>query len=318
MTSYIGVDVGKKSLHIYLPIADKSIEITNNQQGLAKLLSCCVEYYQHLSDIIIAFEPTGGYERELKKFLKLNKVNFVTVHPNKVRSYAKAKGWLAKTDLIDSKLLSEYATVFSLPVKQDYNCKSQEDLHYFIQRREQLIAFKNQEIARLENNYNKVVIKSIKSHINQLDKQLIQVQKSIEELCNNDLAIKDKVSKLTSIPGVGIVAATTAICEIPQLGNIEFSQLTALVGIAPYARESGGYKGKRSIFAGRGNLRKVLYMAAVASLRCNIKLKEFYDRLLANHKPAKVALVAVMRKLLGFMHAVVKNNSFWNNNYVTP
>jgi transposase len=170
MTSYIGIDVGKKSLHIYLPIADKSIEITNNQQGLAKLLSCCVEYYQHLSDIIIAFEPTGGYERELKEFLKLNKVNFVTVHPNKVRSYAKAKGWLAKTDLIDSKLLSEYATVFSLLVKQDYNCKSQEDLHCFIQRREQLIAFKNQEIARLENHYNKVVIKSIKSHINQLDK----------------------------------------------------------------------------------------------------------------------------------------------------
>ena len=197
MTSYIGIDVGKKSLHIYLPIADKSIEITNNQQGLAKLLSCCVEYYQHLSDIIIAFEPTGGYERELREFLKLNKVNFVTVHPNKVRSYAKAKGLLAKTDLIDSKLLSEYATVFSLLVKQDYNCKSQEDLHCFIQRREQLIAFKNQEIARLENHYNKVVIKSIKSHINQLDKQLIQVQKSIEELCNNDLAIKDKVSKIT-------------------------------------------------------------------------------------------------------------------------
>ena len=127
------------------------------------------------------------------------------------------------------------------------------------------------------------------------------------------------VIKLTSILEVRIVATnTTAICEIPQLGNIEFSQLTALVGIAPYARESGGYKGKRSIFAGCGNLRKVLYMAAVASLRCNKKLKEFYDRLLANHKPAKVALVAVMRKLLGFMHAVVKNNSFWNNNYVTP
>ena len=88
--------------------------------------------------------------------------------------------------------------------------------------------------------------------------------------------------------------------------------------IAPYARESGGYKGKRSIFAGRSNLRKVLYMAAVASLRCNKKLKEFYDKLLTNHKPARVALVAVMSKLLCFMHAVVKNNSFWNNNYVIP
>jgi transposase len=89
----------------FIVATSKSIEITNNQQGFVKLLFCCVEYYQHLSDIIIAFEPTRGYERELKEFLKLNKVNFVTVHPNKVRSYAKAKGWLAKTDLIDSKLL---------------------------------------------------------------------------------------------------------------------------------------------------------------------------------------------------------------------
>ncbi|MFU7502546.1 MAG: transposase [Candidatus Tisiphia sp.] len=104
------------------------------------------------------------------------------------------------------------------------------------------------------------------------------------------------------------------ICEALELGNITFRQLTSLVGFAPFARESGSYKGRRSIFAGRGNLRRVLYMAAVAALRCNKCLRNFYDHLIAKHKPAKVALVAVMRKLLAFMHSIVKNNSSCNEN----
>ncbi|WP_342260435.1 transposase [Candidatus Tisiphia endosymbiont of Metellina segmentata] len=104
------------------------------------------------------------------------------------------------------------------------------------------------------------------------------------------------------------------ICEALELGNITFRNLTALVALAPFARESGSYKGRRSIFAGRGNLRRVLYMAAVAALRCNKRLRNFYDHLIAKHKPAKVALVAVMRKLLAFMHSIVKNNSSCNEN----
>lgn len=126
--------------------------------------------------------------------------------------------------------------------------------------------------------------------------------------------IKDKIDKLTSIPAVGITLASTVICEAPELGNITFRNLTALVGPAPFARESGSYKGRRSIFAGRGNLRRVLYMAAVAALRCNKRLRNLYDHLIAKHKPAKVALVAIMRKLLAFMHSIVKNNSSCNEN----
>lgn len=311
MATYIGVDVGKKSLHLYLPIVDKSFEINNNQPGFTKFLSCLTKHYKCLSNIIVVFEPTGGYERNLREFLKSSKINFTTVHPNKVRSYAKAKGWLAKTDHMDSQLLSDYAKVFSLPIKQNYNSKNQENLHALIQRREQLILFKNQDHNRLETEHHKLVIASINKHLIYLDKQLKQVQNAIKELCDNDIEIQNKVSKLASIPGVGITVATTAICEVSELGNIGFNQLTALVGLAPYARESGSYKGRRAIFAGRGNLRKVLYMAAVASLRCNPKLKAFYDRLIANHKPVKVAIVAVMRKLLGFMHALIKNNSSW-------
>lgn len=174
---------------------------------------------------------------------------------------------------------------------------------------------KNQENNRLENQCDAIIIESINMHVTYLQQQLEQIQAAIDELCSFDIEIRSKINKLTSIPGMGIVLATNTICQAPEIGNIEFSQLTSLVGLAPYARESGNYRGQRSVFAGRGNLRKVLYMAAVASLRCNHKLKAFYDRLIHNHNPPKVALVAVMRKLLAFMHAIIKNDSSWNSNY---
>ena len=142
------------------------------------------------------------------------------------------------------------------------------------------------------------------------------LENTIRELCNKYQFPQDKLKLLTSIPSVSIVISTKAITEVPQLGQIEFNKLTSLIGLAPYVRDSGNHKGKRSIFAGKAGLRKVLYMAAVASLRCNLRLKGFYDRLIANHKPPKVALVAVMRKLLKFMNAALINNSFWVNDYV--
>lgn len=312
MATYIGIDVGKKSLQLYLPKFDKSMAISNDESGYTKLLNYLYKYYNQLSDLIIVFEPTGGYEQYLKTYLKKNKINFTTVHPNKVRNYAKAKGWLAKTDKIDSRLIHDYATVFSLPIKIDYSTDSQQRLHNLIKRREQLILCRNQELARLDKEITLDVEQSLEQHLSFLDQQVEKIEGSIKILSNDVPEIKSRIDLLTSIPGVGITLATTIVCEAPELGLIEFNKLTALIGLAPYARSSGQYNGKRSIFAGRGNLRRVLYMAAVASLRCNKKLKAFYYRLISNHKPPKVALVAVMRKLLGFMHALVKNNSLWD------
>ena len=285
MATYIGIDIGKKSLQVYLPCKDKSFDITNNESGFTKLVNYLNKYHEQLDDLIIVFEPTGGYEKSLREFLKSNKINFTTVHPNKVRSYAKARGWLAKTDKIDSKLLSDYANKFLLPIKQDYNTESQQKLHSLIKRREQLILIRNQEIARLDKANDNIIKQSLEEVLSYLGGQLITIESAIKDLCNDR--------------------------EIPEIGNIDFRKLTALVGLAPFARDSGQYRGRRSIFAGRANLRRVLYMAAVASLRCNTRTKSFYDRLISNHKPAKVAIIAVMRKLLAFIHALFKNNSFW-------
>jgi transposase len=233
-------------------------------------------------------------------------INFSCVHQNKVRHYAKAKGWLAKTDKIDSKLISDYAFAFSLKVKQTYDSDNQQTLHNLIKRREQLVLSKTQELARLDKFSDIAILQSLRDHIDYLDQNL----KSIET------EIKNNIINLTSIPGVGIVLATNIIANVPELGNIDIRKATSLIGLAPYARESSSYKGRRTIFAGRSKIRKILYMAAIASLRCNNKLRSFYDRLISNGKPPKVALVAVMRKLLTFIQAILKNNTAWNENYV--
>lgn len=227
MTTYIGVDIGKKTLSIYVPTANKAFEVSNNQQGFTKLITCLVKHYQHLSELIIAFEPTGGYERNLRGFLKINNILFTTVHPNKVRNYAKAKGWLAKTDSIDNKLLYDYATVFKLPIKNSYGTESQQQLHDLLKRREQLILFKNQEVAKLDTAYNPIIKHSLNQHILNLTAQLQQIEDSIKDLVTQDKEIKSKVDQLTSIPAVGITLATTVICEAPELGLIEFRNLTS-------------------------------------------------------------------------------------------
>lgn len=212
-------------------------------------------------------------------------------------------------------MLYDYATTFSLSIKCEYSNQAQEELHSLIKRREPLLIFKNQEISRQDTADGELLKKTLSSHLKYLNSQLEKIALAIKEICSNDSEIKDKMDRLTSIPGVGITLATTVVCEVPEAGNIDFRQLTSLVGLATFARDSGQYRGRRSIFAGRANLRRVLYMVAVASLRCNTRLKHFYDRLLDNHKPPKVALVAVIRKFLGMIYAIIKNNSFWSDNY---
>lgn len=316
MANYIGIDVGKEFLQIYFPSTNNSFAINNNICGLKKLISMLKKHYKDVSTLIVAFEPTGGYEMQLKKFLSQRKINFSVVHPNKVRNFAKAKGLLAKTDKIYSKLIHSYATSFNIQAKVDHSSDTQQKLHLLMKRRNQIMLFKNQEITRLYKQTEKTIISSMEQHLEFLNRQLKSVEQDIEKLCNADQEIQKKITTLTSIPGVGNTLATTVVCELPELGNIEFGKLTSLVGLAPFARSSGQYNGKRRIFAGRGNLRKILYMAAVASLRCNNQLKAFYAKLIDNHKPPKVALVAVMRKLLGYMNALFKNNSCWNNEYI--
>jgi len=313
MANYIGIDVSKLSLELYIPAKEKNYQLPNNGKGFATLQEQIDKYYQ-LSEVILVFEPTGGYEKNLEYWCKLKEIQYIKVHPNKVRYYAKASGLLAKTDKIDCKLLTDYALHFALPPQSDYKSQSQQELVSLIKRKDQLMLIKQQEHCRLEAENNNLIKGSIVAHIEYLHQQLKTIEQHIDQLCKTNEEIDAKITKLTSIPGVGNTLAIAAICHAPELGNMPLAKITSLIGLAPFARESGSYKGGRSIFGGRAYLRKILYMASVASLRANKKLKLFYDRLIAKHKPAKVALVAVMRKMLALMHTILKNNTYWQNN----
>lgn len=213
MATYIGVDIGKKSLQVYLPVMDKSFDITNNESGFTCLVDSLSNHYHYeqLADLIVIFEPTGGYEKSFKEFLKLKGLGFTTVHPNKVCSYAKAKGLFAKTDKIDSKLLADYATIFSLQVKQCFKEEHQQKLHELVKRREQLILFKTQEIARLDKVSDATVEHSLQEHLAYLDQELKSLTKAIADQCNNNPDTSKAIARLISIPGGGLTLATTAI-----------------------------------------------------------------------------------------------------------
>ena len=172
---------------------------------------------------------------------------------------------------------SDYATIFSLQIKRCFKENDQQKLQELVKRREQLILFKTQEAARLDKVSDVTIESSLKEHLSYLERELESVSKAIANHCNDNPATSNLITKLTSIPGVGITLATTTICELPELGKIDLGKLTALVGLAPFARDTGNYRGRRSIFAGRSNLREVLYMASVASIRCNKRLKAFYE-----------------------------------------
>lgn len=265
------------------------------------------------SSIQVVCEATGGYERLLVDVLRKNNIPIFVEHANKIRAFAKSKGLLAKTDRIDSQLISDYARIMQ-PTPKDYPLSEElSEIRELLKRREQLIEDKNREIVRLDKQYASRIKKFIQSHITYLDKQIEAVETEIEEKTKNT-SVQKKVELLASIPGIGKQTALIILSFLPELGSLEHKSLAALVGVAPFNRDSGQYRGKRFIQGGRKMLRKALYMAAVASHHWNQPLQAFYKRLIPKGKPAKVGLVAVMNKMIAMANSVYKRQSPWVEN----
>lgn len=292
---YIGVDVGKDKLDVYLE--GKYLIINNTREGLCRLLSKINKLDTSLIPFIIC-EATGGYEKLLINFLREKSIKYSVIHPNKVRSFAKSKGILAKTDKVDSKVLYEFATTFK--PDSDILLLTENELHIseLVKRRDQLIQEKVRENNRLDKILTNTIEKSIRNHILWIENEIESLDKVIKKIGESDIEIKKKVALLTSIPSIGQVVAYNLIVFLPELGRITHKEIAALVGVAPMNRESGKYRGKRFIQGGRGKLRKYLYMSALSSITCYQEMKEFYKKLKAKGKPGKLILTAIMRKLL--------------------
>lgn len=292
---FIGVDISKESLEIFCGSLKLATTIANTPkavEGLIKRLN-----KQQPESLHVLCEATGGYEKTLLRAFWAAKIGVSLLNPKKVRHFAKALGLLAKTDKIDARLLTEYGQKIN-PKFTEPPTAVQERLEELVGMRDHLQSLRIAEVNRLEHLEQKDIIKIASDHIDQIDKQIKQVDKMLKDLVEKESEIKEKVECLSSIKGVGFVTSVSLLASVPELGTLSRRVASALTGVAPMNQDSGKYKGKRRIQGGRHLARKSLYMAALVASRTNPVFSNFYQRLLKRGKAAKVALTAIMRKLV--------------------
>jgi len=298
---YCGIDVSKKHLDAF--IDGQSVRYDNTLKGIRCLA-------QRVGDRHCVFESTGGYERLAAWTLLAGGKTVSIVNPGRVRDYAKSMGQLAKTDLIDAQMITRYAEAAS-PKANELPPEDQRTLSVLVDRRQQLIDMSLAESNRLETAGELTLRRLIEKHLKWLRKQLTEVEEQVAQLIKNNPEMAEKAGRIRSIKGLGPICAVTLLGHLPELGTLSRQEAAALAGLAPYNRDSGAFRGRRHICGGRKRLRACLYMAAVCAVQHNPVMKELYTRLVEeNHRPKKVALTAVMRKLLIAANSAVKNPDF--------
>lgn len=313
MKLFIGIDISKNTMDIYCN--NKDIKVPNNQKGLAKLYSVLKQEIKDSNEIaLVVCEATGGYEQKLVKFLLEKNIPVHIAHPNKVRHHIQSKGIRTKTDKLDARLLADYGETMKVKPYIQLRTVDEEALAGLLKRREQLKQDKAKEVMRLDKDLNKGAEKSVKSHIKWLEKEMIIIEELIKKLQKDHEDINTKIELLKSVPSVGDITASILVAFLPELGSTkDAKKITALVGLVPFTKESGKYKGERFIQGGRTIVRQVLYMAALSAIRYYKEMREFYLRLKNKGKKSKVALIAVERKLLTVLNSVMYRKTVWQN-----
>lgn len=298
-TVYVGVDVAKATLQVHLRGAQ--IELNNTPAGHTKLH----QKLQSIGGAHVICEATGGYEQALVQSLNKAQVPVSVVNPAQVRASAQAKGQRAKTDPIDAGMLTDYGQRYQ-PAPTPPVSKVQRQLVALTQWLQQLIEAQAVAKTQAEHHTDAFVGKRHQALIEHYGSQIKETEAQIKKLMEQDQALKQRVECLDAIQGVGLRTAVLVLTHMPELGQMNRQQVAALAGLAPWTRESGTMKGKRCIGGGRPEVRVALYMASLSVVRCNPILREFYDRLVGKGKLKKVALTAVMRKLLIYMNHQLK------------
>lgn len=302
---YIGVDVSKQYLDCFVMANSTSMQYTNDPTGfvafcqaLARLDSCCV-----------VVEASGGLEMPFVHTLVENKLAVVVVNPRQVRDFARARGILAKTDKLDAQVIAEFAQAVKLeprPLKDEQLL----DLSALVKRRQQLLEMLTAEQNRLRTA-PKALHKQLKAHIQWLKQQLKTNDHERDGLIKQSPVWRAKADLLRTAPGIGPVASSSLIADLPELGTLNRREIAALAGLAPYNRDSGTLRGRRAIWGGRASVRNVLFMATLSATQHNPVIKAFYRKLIQVGKPHKVAMTACMRKFLVILNTMMKNQTPW-------
>lgn len=311
---YLGIDVSKARLDACLLPEGEAFSVPNDQTGIDELLL----RLEHARPGLVVLEATGKYERPAAAAIAASGIPVAVVNPRQARDFAKATGRLAKTDKIDAFVLARFASAVGPrpSVLPDGEARA---LQAILVRRRQLFL----EMIVAEKNRSQMapeaVAKRVAAHVRWLGKELERTDRELDDAVRESETWRGNEELLRSVPGVGPVLARTLLAELPELGTIAPKRLCALVGVAPFNRDSGTLRGKREVWGGRAPVRAALYMGALVATRHNPVLREFYERLLAAGKPKKVALVACMRKLLTILNALMRDRSVWRSPHIpTP
>lgn len=304
---YVGIDVAKNSFEVAVTGEHQTLQLSNEEAGHAELCQLLIP----LAPRLVLLEATGGYEQDLALALAAAGLRISVINPRQARDFARCTGKLAKTDRIDAQALRSFAAMLDAQGHEPRALADEQrrELTALVVRRRQLVAMLVAERQRLAVAHRKAK-PSILGIMDAIAAQLSDVDGELKQHIQAHHA--DLARLLTSVKGVGPTTASTLLAQLPELGQLNRKQITALVGLAPMNRDSGTLRGQRHIFGGRADVRRVLYVAALVGTRFNPVLKAFYARLLGAGKAKKVALVACMHKLLVILNAIARSKSPWN------
>lgn len=300
---FLGVDVSKTHLDVSEGAASAATRVARTHAAFEAWLAA------QSGDVHVIVEATGGYEQLVADVCEARGVRYSVVNAARVRHFARASGRLAKNDAIDAEVLAR----FGQAMRPNPTIRPSEEvlaLRALVERRADLVAQRTAEKNRHEH-LKGAALQSLRRHLRWLNAEIERLSKAIDEQLAADAGLHHNAAALQSVPGVGPVVSTTLLALLPELGHLDRRAIAALVGLAPWTNESGPRSGPRRVWGGRAAVRTVLYMAAVSASRFNPPLHAHYERLIAQGKPKKLALIAIARRLLTFLNAIIRDASQW-------
>ena len=303
---FIGIDVAKDRLDVHVRPGGEAFAVARDGEGVAAL----VERLKEVGAGLIVLEATGGFEQVVAAGLAGAGLPVVVVNPRQIRDFARALGRLAKTDRIDAEVIALFAERVRPELRPLPDDQARE-LDELVTRRRQVIEMMVAEGNRARRLSSRRLQKRIARHQAVLQKELTEIERELDDTIRKSPIWRETEDLLKSVPGIGNATARTLIAALPELGSLDRRKIAALVGLAPFNRDSGTLRGKRMVAGGRAPVRAALYMAALVASRRNPLIAAFYQRLLAAGKPKKLALTACMRKLLTILNAIVRDRTPW-------
>jgi transposase len=307
-TIYVGIDVSKDRLDVHVRPSGEAFAVARNGKGLNEL----IERLRGVGPTLIAVEATGGFETIVAAAIAGAHLPLAVINPAQVRHFAQAVGKRAKTDPIDAAVIARFAEAVK-PEPRELPDEAARLLSELVGRRAQLIEMLVAERQREKRASAGRVRKSLARHIAALEKEVPEIDRDIDTMVRGSPVWREKEDLLITFPGIAHTIARSVLADLPELGRLGRREIASLVGYAPFTRQSGQWKGKSMIAGGRPSVRSAIFMAALSAIRCNPVMRAFYQRLLARGKPKMVALVAVARKILTILNAMLRDKKQWQN-----